>query len=178
MASAFSHAFVAAAIGAVCLPRKTPPAVWIAGMACAVAPDLDVVAFRFGVPYQSVFGHRGLSHSLLIATVVAAVLTPILRRFSAATLPSMRLAIFLFAATASHGVLDALTNGGLGVAFFAPFENSRYFFPWRPVQVSPIGIREFFSAEGAAVLRSELIWLGLPSLLIVAAVTAARRLWR
>src|SRR5215831_7502105 len=44
---------------------------------------------------------------------------------------------YLFLATASHGVLDAMTNGGLGVAFFSPFDTTRYFLPWRPIRVSP-----------------------------------------
>src|SRR6267378_8050335 len=44
---------------------------------------------------------------------------------------------FFFLATASHGLLDAMTNGGLGVAFFAPFCDTRYFLPWQPIVVSP-----------------------------------------
>ena len=67
-----------------------------------------------------------------------------------------------FLVTASHGVLDALTDGGLGIAFFAPFDNSRYFFPWTPIKVSPIGISEFFTAYGMKVLVSELVWVGIP----------------
>ena len=78
-------------------------------------------------------------------------------------------------ATASHGVLDALTDGGLGVAFFSPFDNTRYFFPWRPLEVSPISITRFFSEGGGEVLRSEFkfVWLPLSSLWL--AVWAARR---
>ncbi|HEX7809721.1 MAG TPA: metal-dependent hydrolase, partial [Thermoanaerobaculia bacterium] len=49
----------------------------------------------------------------------------------------------------------------LGVAFFSPFSNVRYFFPWRPIRVSPIGPR-FFSARGLATLQSELLWVWLP----------------
>jgi inner membrane protein len=60
---------------------------------------------------------------------------------------------------ASHGLLDAMTTGGLGVAFFAPFSAERYFFPWRPILVSPIGIERFLSPRGAAVLMSELQWV-------------------
>lgn len=33
-----------------------------------------------------------------------------------------------------------LTDGGLGVAFFSPFDNKRYFLPWRPIRVSPISV--------------------------------------
>ena len=74
-----------------------------------------------------------------------------------------RWTVFLFTAFAcmSHGLLDALTNGGLGVGFFAPFNGERYFAPWTPIEVSPIGAR-FFSARGLAVLRSEVMTIWLP----------------
>ena len=68
----------------------------------------------------------------------------------------------LFLLTASHGILDAFTNGGLGVALLSPFDNGRYFFPWTPIEVSPIGVRAFFSAWGLGVLKSELLWVWLP----------------
>jgi inner membrane protein len=58
---------------------------------------------------------------------------------------------YLFLATASHGVLDAMTDGGLGVAFFSPFDNRRYFLPWRPIVVSPISIARFFSGRVGVV---------------------------
>jgi inner membrane protein len=45
--------------------------------------------------------------------------------------------IFFFLLTASHGILDAFTNGGLVIALFSPFSNERYFFPWTPIEVSP-----------------------------------------
>jgi inner membrane protein len=65
----------------------------------------------------------------------------------------MKAALMLdfFLITASHGILDAFTNGGLGIALFSPFDNSRYFFPFRPIQVSPIGAG-FFSMRGLRVL--------------------------
>ena len=73
-----------------------------------------------------------------------------------------KLWLYLFLATISHGLLDAMTGGGLGVAFFAPFVNTRYFFPFRPIRVSPIG-SSFFSARGFTVLESEIIWIWIPS---------------
>ena len=36
----------------------------------AVLPDLDVLGFHAGIPYEHTLGHRGLSHSLLFALVV------------------------------------------------------------------------------------------------------------
>jgi inner membrane protein len=81
----------------------------------------------------------------------------------------------LFLSTLSHGILDALTSGGLGVAFFAPFDNSRYFFPWRPIRVSPISVSGFFSSRGLQVLRSELQWIWLPAALVTMLLTLLRR---
>ena len=81
-----------------------------------------------------------------------------------------------FLVTASHGILDALTNGGLGVAFFSPFDSARYFFPWRPISVSPVGVGRFFSAQGVAILASEIqyAWLPLATFWAVAGVLRRR----
>jgi inner membrane protein len=59
-----------------------------------------------------------------------------------------------------------MTDGGLGVAFFAPFNNHRYFLPWRPIHVSPIGAGRFFTHRGVEVLQSELLWIWLPAALL------------
>jgi inner membrane protein len=139
-------------------------------------PDVDVIAFSFGIPYGDMFGHRGFTHSLLFAVVIGAVVTWHLSHLlhlshlshpSHPSHPSNRLALFLWftAVTASHGLLDALTNGGRGIAFLAPFSDHRYFFPWRPIQVSPIGVG-FFSPRGLLVLASEAGWIWVPSAII------------
>lgn len=52
--------------------------------------------------------------------------------------------LFLFLSISSHGFLDAATDGGLGIAFFRPFSNYRYFFPWNPIVVSPLSVGRFF----------------------------------
>ena len=72
--------------------------------------------------------------------------------------------LYLALAMASHGLFDAFTNGGLGVALLAPFSNERFFFPWQPIEVSPLGLSRIFSARGVEVLASELLWVGIPSL--------------
>jgi inner membrane protein len=71
-------------------------------------------------------------------------------------------------------LLDALTNGGRGIAFFSPLTNERYFFPWRPIQVSPIGAG-FFTARGLRVLVSESVWIWLPSAIIAITARVVRR---
>lgn len=173
MASAFSHAAAAMALGVACWRPKLPARYWVLGAACAVLPDLDVVAFLLGIPYEHVLGHRGLSHSFLFAACLAAIVVAVFfpeQRERRATLW-----VYFFLATSSHAMLDALTSGGLGVAFFAPFENSRYFFPWRPIEVSPINLSRFFSARGLAVLRSEVVWVWLPSVVLIVVVLLWRR---
>lgn len=162
VASAFSHALVAMAMGKS-FPRfiLTWP-VLIAGMACSILPDLDVIGFHFGTQYGDLWGHRGLTHSLFFAGLLSAALVALWDR-RRPSVNKTALFCYLFLCTASHGVLDAMTNGGLGVAFFSPFDTTRYFFPIRPVAVSPIGIDEFFTEYGLQVLANEALWIWLPT---------------
>jgi inner membrane protein len=172
----FSHAIAALAIGKT-YPRETmPPRFWVLTALCAILPDADVLGFAFGVRYGDMLGHRGLTHSLPFALCVSfAVVKLWFREAEASTRRWLGLIAYFFVVTASHGVLDALTDGGLGVAFFAPFEARRYFFPWRPIVVSPIGL-EFFGTGGLDALGSEVLCVWLPSLALVAAVWSVRKL--
>ncbi|UOQ51232.1 metal-dependent hydrolase [Hymenobacter cellulosivorans] len=168
MASAFGHALLGATLGKLLLPSRPNWPWWLLAAACAVLPDADVIGFKFGVAYDSLWGHRGLSHSILVAALLAGGLVALSRLLQPQAAPPAagRLGLLLFLATVSHGVLDALTTGGLGVAFFSPFEQQRYFFGFRPIQVSPIGIKRFAGAAAWRVLRSEAIWVGIPCLLL------------
>jgi inner membrane protein len=166
MASAVSHAVAALGIGAAFYRRPVPKRVWIAGIACSMIPDLDVIGFRFGIHYGDFWGHRGFTHSLVFAAILAGLVMLLLPRTKTGIQRSY-LFVYLFLATAGHGLLDAITNGGLGVAFFSPFNNQRYFLPWRPIRVSPIGITRFFSSRGFEVLRTEILWIWLPSILLI-----------
>jgi len=179
MASAFSHAFVAIALGKTYTGARRRWHFWLWTVFCAVVPDVDVVGFAFGIRYGDMLGHRGLTHSLAFALVLAFVVVALafkdVPRWSRGW---WTLVAYFFVVTASHGVLDALTNGGLGVAFFAPFSNARYFFPWRPIEVSPIGIAPFFSERGLEVIKSEFVWLWLPSVGLIALAWLVRKLRR
>lgn len=142
---------------------------------CSILPDIDTIGFRFGIHYGDFWGHRGFTHSLVFAALLSGAVTAMLIRRNMAAIRRSTLFAYLFLATASHGVLDAMTNGGLGVAFFSPFDNRRYFLPWRPIHVSPISMTRFFSARGHAVLESELLWVWLPAFLFAAIVLASKR---
>jgi inner membrane protein len=175
--SVFSHAVVGSAL--VACGVRAPRARLIAlGAALAVLPDLDVVGLTVGWGLDHPLGHRGLSHSLAAAVGLATFAFFVARDRA----PDARHAgrgwwvwLVLVAAAASHGILDAMTNGGRGVAFLAPFSSRRWHFDFRPIEVSPIGVRDFFSARGLEVIANELLWIWLPALALVAAVWAVRR---
>ena len=150
---------------------------WFFGALLAVAPDLDVIMFRFGVKYADLLGHRGLTHSLLAAAVVSFVVVLLFYRDGTGPLSWNQVWLFLFLCMASHGVLDALTKGGLGVAFFAPFSDKRYFFPERPLAVSPLSIKQFLNARGVAILLNEMKWVWAPTIGIAATLLTYRS-WR
>jgi len=175
MASVFSHAVAALGIGACFYRPGTPKRVWVVGAACSVVPDLDVIGFRFGIHYGDFWGHRGFTHSILFAALLAGIVVLLAFREGVPALGRLTLWTYFFVATASHGLLDAMTDGGLGVAFFSPFNNNRYFLPWRPIRVSPIGVERFFTHRGLAVVQSELLWIWLPAALLVVSVWLLRR---
>jgi len=175
MASIFSHAVATLGIGACFYRPGTPKRVWALGAACSVIPDLDVIGFRFGIRYGDFWGHRGFTHSLLFAAALASVVMLLGFRRDSRSMRRLPLWIYLFLATASHGLLDAMTDGGLGVAFFSPFDTHRYFLLWTPIRVSPIGLGPFFSRRGLEVLQSEFLWIWLPVAVLVFAAWMFRR---
>ena len=177
MASAFSHPAPVLALASLFPRRSVSRSAVLAGVCCSIVPDLDVITFFIGVPYGDVWGHRGFTHGLPFAAMLAGAIALVWPLRSPQT-NGFSLLLFLFLATASHGFLDAFTNGGLGVGFFAPFSSARYFFPVRPVEVSPIGVAPFLSARGRAVLFSELRWIWAPALAFVAVALIVRAILR
>lgn len=171
MPSAFSHALLAFAAGKTFHRPKT--LLLVLGIICAVIPDLDVFMNPL-VGYEHPFGHRGFFHSLFFCALLALIFTFLF--LASENAKNKRLFfIYLFICGASHGLLDMLTNGGLGVALFAPFDNTRYFFPFRPIKVSPIGIARFFSERGLLVIKSELLWIALPCSIYIFALVTTRK---
>ncbi len=171
MPTIFTHPAVPLALG-LALGRKTlSPRLIAAGAFASILPDFDSIAFKLGIAYADQFGHRGASHSLLFALAVGfigAAAAPWLRT------TRWRALWFIALCTASHPLLDALTNGGLGVALLWPWSHERIFGPWRPIAVSPIGIG-FFSGRGVRVLWSELFWVWGPVFGVAGCVWASRR---
>ncbi|MEJ7734808.1 MAG: metal-dependent hydrolase [Polyangiaceae bacterium] len=124
----------------------------LVGAGLSLLPDLDVVAFAAGIPYGAPLGHRGASHSIAFAVllgVVAALIAPRLR------LSRGGAALFTTAVVGSRGLLDAMTDGGKGIALFWPLSTERIFLPWRPLPVAPIGA-DLVSVRGLEVMLVEL----------------------
>lgn len=114
----------------------------------SLVPDLDVIAFRFGIPYAAPFGHRGATHSIVFALAMGVAAWLLTR--------SWKSTLALTVVVLSHPLLDMLTDGGLGVALFWPVTSERFFFPWTPLPVAPIGMG-MVSAKGITVLAVELV---------------------
>ena len=119
MASAFSHAFVGLALGKAYTRHRMPWHFWALSITCSIVPDADVLGFALGIPYASPLGHRGLSHSLCFAFVLSLCVVSLAFRQH---VPYSRLwcshVLYFFVVTASHGVLDAMTDGGKGLPFW------------------------------------------------------------
>jgi inner membrane protein len=165
MPTIFSHAVFATVAGKAFLKSKVSGWFWFLTAVCAIIPDADVIGRSFGVARGSLFAHRGFTHSIVFALIFGCFAAFIARRFLKTKLSFAKSAVFFSLVTLSHPLLDMLTDGGSGAALFAPFSNERFFFPWRPVEVSPIGLR-FFSARGVTVILSEFLWIWLPAIAI------------
>lgn len=168
MPSAFTHAAVGLVLADLAPVPSKPPWWWILSAFLSAAPDLDTIGLYLGVPYDSFLGHRGFFHSLFFSVVSGLAVGLLTQAWMA--VPWWHLCIYYAIVLASHGVLDGFTSGGLGIAFFSPFDNGRYFFPWQPIQVAPIGVAAFFSRWGLRVLQSEMVWVWLPAAVLLTAV--------
>ncbi|MFY9608106.1 MAG: metal-dependent hydrolase [Blastocatellia bacterium] len=168
MPSVFSHAVASIALGRAYTTRTLPVRFWVLSAACALAPDIDVLSNRLGFDYTTMLGHRGFTHSFFFAMVLSGLVTLLAFRKPVAGTGRLSLFALLFAATASHSILDAMVDGTLGVAFFAPFSSARFFLPWRPIVSSPIGWA-FFSPAGATTFINEFLWVWVPSLVVILA---------
>jgi inner membrane protein len=164
MASPLTHAVVAVTLTAVHDLQPRAARTWLVAIACAIAPDLDALGYWLGVPYESFWGHRGFTHSMAFAVLLSWICANWISHSPA--ISRVRLWSVYLMAVLSHGVLDAMTDGGLGVAFFSPLDQTRYFFPFRPIQVSSLSLRDVIGPHGLSVLANECLWVWMPCGLI------------
>lgn len=149
--------------------RWSPIAAAVLWSSLSLLPDVDVIGFPLGIRYADPWGHRGATHSFAFALLVAA---GIWIAAKAARLPAWRTALVAAAVVASHPLLDTMTDGGLGCALLWPFSDHRFFAPWRPIPVAPIG-PAFVSARGLRIAVTEILLMA--PFLIYALWPRARR---
>jgi inner membrane protein len=169
MPTIISHAAVPLAVGLGLGEKRIPIPLLIAGVAASMVPDADVIFFRFGATYDSAWAHRGLSHSLGFAVLLGIVASICLRK----RVPALVTAGFIALSAGSHGLLDMLTTGGHGVAILWPLTTDRYFFDWRPIQVSPLSASRFFARVGK-IAQSDIRWIWLPALVVALGLRASK----
>jgi inner membrane protein len=194
MPTVVTHALLGASLG---LARRSPApsaARALVFSALAVVPDVDGIAFHLGLTYDDVLGHRGLAHSLVFAAAASLVATFWLvrdrtgdRAAGARAAGTGRRAsrrdwwavwALAFVTCASHGLLDAMTDGGGGIGFFMPFVDTRYYLPWRPITISPVTLDGFLGPDGGAALASEARLIWAPLLAAGVAAASVRRVGR
>lgn len=149
---------------------RAPRRLALAAAIVALAPDLDVAGRAFAIPHQALLGHRGISHSLLFALLLALLAWTAIARER----PRWSLA-FLFAAAASHGLADMYTRGSKGIMLWWPLGEARYEWQFQPVEASGIFARSITGGSLPAILLAELLWLVLPAFLLAALYRLARR---
>jgi inner membrane protein len=142
---------VAARIHQGPITRRWAPMVGWAAL--SFLPDADVIGFALGIDYADTWGHRGATHSLAFSVAVGLAVGLAARTFGQR---GVRTALIASTVLASHAILDTMTDGGLGCALFWPFDTTRYFAPWRPIPVSPIGF-DLLSPSVALIALTELI---------------------
>lgn len=137
------------------------------GAFIANIPDLDLIGTRyFGIPFDSIYGHRGYTHSLIFALGLALGFGLFFRNTG-----FKKAFLFLAFCTLSHGILDSFTEGGLGTAFFWPFVNDRYYAFTQPIINVGISFRGLYASTlGFPIFISELIWVWIPFFLMSAAL--------
>ena len=142
-------------------------------MLAACLPDFDVVAFKLGIAYHDAFGHRGFSHSLLFAAILGALAALACRPLHSGPLKA---GLWVALATAQPAGRDDQWRAGRRLVL--ALGDARYFMPFHPIAVSPIGLSRFLSERGLLVLQSEARWVWLPCLLLALAGMALRFLLR
>ncbi len=167
MATLYTHTIVGLGLAEVCSRRRMPLLFWALAGLLPVLPDIDTFSDR---PYPSTLGHRGFTHSLLFALVVGLVVAGITYRYFRVRF--WPLAGLFIVITASHGVLDALTTGGVGIPLFWPV-NTHRFGPYGPIYVADIGM-QLPDPRTSRAIRSELLYVWLPTLVVVATVVGYR----
>ncbi|AHG20104.1 membrane protein [Chania multitudinisentens RB-25] len=172
MPTIITHAAVPLCLGLGLGQKIIPPRLLFAGMVLSMLPDADVLAFKFGVAYGDAFGHRGFTHSLFFAVLMPTLALLLCHWFKTRPLKTW---FFLFISLLSHSLLDSITTGGKGVGWLWPWSDERFFAPWQVIRVAPFNLAKYLTPSGHAVIVSELLWVWLPGIIVLALLIILRK---
>jgi len=172
MPSLLGHAAAGLAITTAFHGDKLPRRTWALAAFCAMAPDLDWFVSLLDMHRGHVLNHRGAAHSFFAAGLIATAVFLLAFRKE-----QRRGAVWLCLtiAAVSHGILDALTSGGVGVALFMPFSETRWACLWQPGKVAPLPLGREHTWHFLHSLWTELFWIGFPALVLAAWSRLARK---
>lgn len=168
MATIYTHALVGLGLAKVLTSRRKPILFWVLAGFLPMVPDFDVFSYS---AYGSVMGHRGFTHSLCFALGTGFLIAGLTYRHF--KMKFWLLCGLFFLITASHGILDAFTNGGFGIPLLWPFDERRYG-PYGPINVADIAF-EFPDPRTSRAVRTELLYVWLPTMVLVGLVATYRR---
>lgn len=143
-------------------------------ISAAILPDLDILPGLFGHSATAIGGHRGLTHAIPFAILLAAVISWAAERIRG-FVSRRRMFFALTVSCALHGIVDAFTVYGTGVTLLAPFSWARIQSAWRPL--GDIGITTGRTALelSLATAWNELVWIAFPCMLGILLTRALRQ---
>ncbi len=174
MPTILTHTAVPLALGLGLGSKVISRPLLLAGVIASVIPDLDVLAFRLNIHYSDILGHRGFSHSILFALIIALAAMALSHQLRST--PDNRIYIrgdFSGVSWASGYVYKWRS----GVALWWPWTNERFFAPWQVIEVSSLSLHRVFSERGLAVLQSEFLWVWVPAIFLAIGLLVIRRLY-
>lgn len=164
MPTNITHAIPAIALGLGIGKKVIPLKVMLTAALISSIPDFDMIGTRYlGVPWDSIYGHRGYTHSIVFAILIAFIAAKFFNRDA-----FNKNFLFFSFCMLSHGFLDLCNDGGLGVALLWPLSDYRYHGLVHPIMNVNVSFRSLYlSTKGLPVFLSEVIWVWLPFLCIL-----------
>lgn len=160
---------------AAALAFSNTPVAWrllIAAAVAAALPDADWLVHHFIRPVNSLYSHRGISHSLFAALAVGLIAAGGHKWLKVNALTA---GVVIAASMASHGMLDMLADSGRPVAYLWPLSSERLFADWRPIHSGPVKMAHLVP-QVLARMGSDLWQVIIPLFVIALAVRVGRAL--
>jgi inner membrane protein len=167
MPTVYTHAMVGVSLAYIGLGRRKGWVYWLSAALLPVIPDLDTLSVTSN---NSIWGHRGFTHSLAFAVGLGLAATMLAGWYL--RLGFWRSAALFSAIAASHALLDLFTTAGNGIALWWPMSDARAG-PLGPIPVADLGF-DWPNPMRSPAIRKELLWVWLP----LAAAVFVIMLWR